>query len=196
MPVDALTLAAIADEWRGQIRGARIEDVIQPTPHAVALQCYGGGRNVWLLASTHPQLARAHLVAEKPRKLAAEPPAFVMLLRKHLEGARIAEIRQPRWERLLEIGFVRGPAAETAAPTTWLIVEVMGRLSNVILRDADGTILGALHLVSAEVNRFRTIAPHVEYRYPPAQSRPLRGQVVPRTGSRIDRRGGAGRGGG
>src|SRR5215472_7052170 len=103
MHVDALTLAAVADELRPVLAGARIEDVIQPTPHAVALQCYGSGHNVWLLISAHPQVARVHLVDEKPRKLAAEPPAFVMLLRKHLEGARVVALQQPRWERVLEI---------------------------------------------------------------------------------------------
>jgi predicted ribosome quality control (RQC) complex YloA/Tae2 family protein len=179
MHVDALTLSAIAGELRATLMGARIDDVIQPTPHAVALQCYGGGRNTWLLASAHPQLARVHLVEGKPRKLAAEPPAFIMLLRKHLEGARIHAIQQPRWERLLEIGFARGPVA-MGAPVVWLVVETMGRISNVILRDDAGVIFGALNLVSAEVNRYRAIAPHVPYRYPPAQTRLQHGQPAPR----------------
>ncbi|HEX6122666.1 MAG TPA: NFACT family protein, partial [Ktedonobacterales bacterium] len=178
MQMDALTLTALADELRAQLSGARIEEVIQPTPAAVALQCYGNGRKVWLLVSAHPQLARVHLLAEKPRKLIAEPPAFVMLLRKHLEGARIQSIQQPRWERLLEIGLSRGPAAESTH--VWFIIEIMGRISNVILRDEAGVILGALHLVGAETNRYRTIAPHVPYRYPPPQTRALHGQPVPR----------------
>jgi predicted ribosome quality control (RQC) complex YloA/Tae2 family protein len=173
MNVDALTLAAIAGELEAQLIGARIEDVIQPTPHAVALQCWGGGRKGWLLASAHPQFARVVLGDEKPRKLAAEPPAFVMLLRKHLEGARVVAIRQPYWERMLEIGFARGSAASPHAAPVWLIVEIMGRLSNLILRDDAGSILGALRMVGAEVNRYRTIAPHVAYRSPPPQTRML-----------------------
>lgn len=180
MSVDALTLAAVAAEFTTELVGARIDDVIQPTPHAVALQCWGGGRNRWLLASAHPQLARVHLLDEKPRKLAAEPPAFVMLLRKHLEGARVVAVAHPRWERLLEIGFARGPAAASGAAALWLIVETMGNLSNVILRDDAGMILGALRNVGAEVNRYRTIAPHVPYRAPPPQTRALRGAMVPR----------------
>ena len=184
--VDALTLAAVAEELRAELTGARVDDVIQPTPHAIALQCYGsggsggGGRNRWLLATAHPQLARVHLVEGKPRKLAAEPPAFVMLLRKHLEGARIAAIRQPRWERLLEIGFGRGPTVAEGVAAVWLIVEIMGQISNLILRGDDGEILGALHMVSAEMNRYRTIAPHLPYRYPPPQTRALRGETLPR----------------
>ncbi|HLJ35148.1 MAG TPA: NFACT family protein, partial [Ktedonobacteraceae bacterium] len=96
--VDAITLAAVADEWRTLLRNARIDTIIQPTEHALALQCYTpgtqgeGGHNRWLYLSAHPQFARAHITALKPPRIASEPPAFVMLLRKYLEGARIESI--------------------------------------------------------------------------------------------------------
>jgi predicted ribosome quality control (RQC) complex YloA/Tae2 family protein len=181
MHVDALTLAALADELRTELLGARIEDVIQPTPQAIAMQCWGGGRTSWLLASAHPQFARAHLLDRKPQKLNSDPPAFVMLLRKHLEGARVVAIDQPRWERILEIGYARGSAvAAPAPPAVWLTIEIMGRLSNLVLRSDAGIILGALRLVGPEVNRYRTIAPNEPYRLPPPQTRPLRGATVAR----------------
>src|SRR5579871_816807 len=179
MYVDALTLCALADELQTLIGGARVEDVIQPTPHAVALQCWTGSRSPWLYLSAHPQLARLHLTAEKPKKLSAEPPPFVMLLRKHLEGCRVETVQQPRWERLVEIGFVRRSATnqhEASSPRVWLIIEVMGRLSNILLRDASGMILGSLRQVGPEVNRYRVIAPHEPYKYPPPQQRLLNGQ--------------------
>lgn len=179
MHVDALTLAALADEFSRDLLGARIEDVIQPTPQSVAFHCWGNGRTSWLIASAHPQLARVHLAEAKPRKLIAEPPAFVMLLRKHLEGARISAIAQPPWERLLQIGFARGPL-EAGSAQVWLVVEVMGPLSNLILREDTGAILGALRIVTAEVNRYRVIQPHVEYTPPPPQTRTLEGVIVPR----------------
>ena len=118
MYVDAITLEAVADEWRKLLIGARIDTIIQPTEHAIALQCYApnpapnpqssegsttAGRNRWLYLSAHPQLARVHITALKPPRIASEPPAFVMLLRKYLEGARIEAINQPRWERVIEI---------------------------------------------------------------------------------------------
>ncbi len=183
MYVDALTLSAIADELRTLLGGARVEDVIQPTPRAVALQCWTGSRSPWLYCSAHPQLARLHLTAEKPRKLATEPPPFVMLLRKYLEGCRVEAIQQPRWERLVEIGFARRAGAqqhESPLPQVWLIIEVMGRLSNILLRDAEGMILGSLRQVGPEVNRYRVIAPHEPYKYPPPQQRLLNGASVSR----------------
>jgi predicted ribosome quality control (RQC) complex YloA/Tae2 family protein len=186
MHVDALTLDAVADEFGQTLIGARIDTVIQPTPQAVALQTYSHtDHNRWLIASAHPQLARIHILERKPRKLVLDPPSFVMLLRKYLEGARIKEVRHPRWERLIEIGCEHAQP-HSASPSdgrprpVWLIVEIMGRLSNLILRDDDGMILGALRLVDATENRYRTIAPHVSYRYPPPQTRVVDHEILPR----------------
>lgn len=195
MYVDAITLAAVADEWRKLLTGARIDTIIQPTEHAIALQCYapaqdaekgtaGGGpagRNRWLYLSAHPQLARVHVTALKPTRIASEPPPFVMLLRKHLEGARIEAIRQPRWERVIEIvaGYRKSPDSDERIRFR-LIIEVMNRLGNIIFCDEQGMILGSLKRVSADVNRYRVIAPGIPYTPPPPQQRTLAGQVLPR----------------
>ncbi|HZC05187.1 MAG TPA: NFACT RNA binding domain-containing protein [Ktedonobacterales bacterium] len=179
MQIDALTLAALADEFERDLRGARVDDVIQPTPHSIALQVWGGGRNRWLFISAHPQLAHVRLTSAKPRKLATEPPAFVMLLRKHLEGARIVAARQPAWERVIELGFARGPDVAEGKAATWLIAEVMGRFSNIISTDAERTILGALRLAGAETNQYRAIMPHEPYRTPPPQTRALADETLP-----------------
>lgn len=173
MRVDALVLRAVAGELAAQLGGARIDPVIAPTPHAVALGCYGAGQNRWLLISAHPQLARLHLIDRKPQKLVVEPSAFVMLLRKHLEGARITAVRAVPWERIVELD-VRHTAAEGLAAT--LIVEIMGNLSNIILVDAERTILGAVH----HVNRYRAILPGQPYLPPPPQTRTLHGVTLPR----------------
>ena len=160
MYVDAMTLAAVADEWGILLAGARIDTIIQPTEYALALQCYvparqdQGGQNRWLYLSAHPQMARAHLTALKPQKIASEPPPFVMLLRKYLEGAHIETIVQPRWERVLEIiaGYRNGPEGSEQVRFR-LIIEVMGRLSNIILCDEAGMILGSLKRIGSDVNR-------------------------------------------
>lgn len=181
MFVDALTLCAVADEFGTLLRGSRVEDVIQPTPQSIAMQCWTGAKTHWLILSAHPQYARLHVTQEKPRKLTTEPPPFVMLLRKHLEGQRLVAMRQPRWERLVELGFGRSTGEGAAPePLLWLIIEVMGRISNLVLCDAEGVILGSLRQVGAEVNRYREIAPHIPYKYPPPPQRMLRGQPVPR----------------
>jgi len=187
MYMDAITLAAVADEWRILLTGARIDTIIQPTEHAIALQCYApgaqgqGGHNRWLYLSAHPQLARAHLTTRKPAKIANDPPPFVMLLRKYLEGARIEAIQQPRWERMLEIiASHRGAPDSDERIRYRLIIEIMGRLSNIIMCNEQGLILGSLKHVGAEVNRYRIIAANVPYVPPPPQQRSVAGQLLPR----------------
>ncbi|MBA2678419.1 MAG: NFACT family protein [Ktedonobacteraceae bacterium] len=187
MSMDAITIAAVADEWRKLLIGARIDTIIQPTEYAVALQCYApnlqgqGGQNRWIYLSAHPQLARAHITALKPQKIASEPPPFVMLLRKHLEGARIESIVQPRWERVVEIiaGYRSSPDSDERIRFR-IIVEIMGRMSNIIFCDEKGLILGSLKRVGADINRYRTIAAGVQYVPPPPQQRALAGQLLPR----------------
>jgi predicted ribosome quality control (RQC) complex YloA/Tae2 family protein len=202
MYIDAITLAAVADEWRKLLIGARVDTIIQPTEHAIAFQCYApamrgedeqrnlgeqvehgghGGQNRWLYLSAHPQLARAHLTALKPPKIVSEPPPFVMLLRKYLEGARIEAIEQPRWERVLEVtaGHRLSPDSDERVHYR-LIVEIMGRLSNIIFCDDHGLILGSLKRVGADVNRYRTIAANIQYVPPPPQRRTVGGLLVPK----------------
>ena len=187
MYIDAITLAAVADEWSILLTGARIDTIIQPTELAIALQCYApgvqgqGGHNHWLYLSAHPQLARAHLTTRKPARIVSEPPPFVMLLRKYLEGARIESIQQPRWERVLEIIAGHRAAPDSDERTHYrLIVEIMGRLSNIIFCDERGLILGSLKRVGAEVNRYRVIAANVQYVPPPPQQHTIAGQLLPR----------------
>src|SRR5437867_2518934 len=190
MHVDAITLAAVADEWRTLLANARIDTIIQPTEHAIAIQCYapamqdsgaGGGQNRWLYLSTHPQLARAHITTRKPTRIQSEPPPFVMLLRKYLEGARVEAIQQPRWERVIELlaSHRTGPGSDDPSHYR-LIVAIMGRLSNIILCDEHNIILGSLKRVGAEINRYRIIAPNVQYVPPPAQHRSIAGQTLPK----------------
>jgi predicted ribosome quality control (RQC) complex YloA/Tae2 family protein len=188
MHIDAITLAAVADEWRVLLNGARIDTIIQPTEHSVALQCSmptaqqaQDGRNRWLYLSAHPQLARAHLTALKPSKIASEPPAFVMLLRKYLEGARIEAVQQPHWERIIEIIAGYRSASNSEERTRYrLIIELMGRLSNIILCNEHGLILGSLKQVGADINRYRVIAANVQYVPPPPQQRIVAGRSLPR----------------
>jgi predicted ribosome quality control (RQC) complex YloA/Tae2 family protein len=195
MHIDAITLAAIADEWRTLLIGARIDTIIQPTEHAIAIQCYAparvigeqdvpqerAGQNRWLYLSVHPQFARVHLTALKPQKIASEPPPFVMLLRKYLEGAHIKSITQPRWERVLEIiASYRSSPDNDERVRFRLILEIMGRVSNIILCNDQGIILGSLKRIGSDINRYRTIAPGVSYVPPPPQQRTLANQTLPR----------------
>src|SRR6266487_3161539 len=188
MHIDAITLAALADEWRLLLTNARIDAIIQPTVHSIAMQCYApaleqgqGGKNRWLYLSAHPQLARAHITALKPSRIVSEPPAFVMLLRKYLEGTRIEAIKQARWERVIEIRAGHRNASDPEKRTSYrLLIELMGRMSNIILCNDQGLILGSLKHVGADINRYRVIDANVQYVPPPPQQRMAAGVSLPR----------------
>jgi predicted ribosome quality control (RQC) complex YloA/Tae2 family protein len=132
MYIDSMTLAALASEWRLLLARARIDTIIQPTEYSLALQCYApgaegqSGANRWFNLSTHPQLARVHITARKPTKIASDPPPFVMLLRKYLEGTRIETVEQPRWERILIIVVSHRTSPDSEERTRYrLILEIM-----------------------------------------------------------------------
>ena len=188
MHIDAITLAALADEWRLLLANARIDAIIQPTVHSIAVQCYTpapeqgqSGKNRWLYLSAHPQLARAHITALKPSRIVNEPPAFVMLLRKYLEGTRIEAIDQARWERVIEIKAGHRSASDPELHTSYrLVIELLGRMSNIILCNDHGLILGSLKHVGADINRYRTIDANVQYVPPPPQQRMVAGVSLPR----------------
>jgi predicted ribosome quality control (RQC) complex YloA/Tae2 family protein len=175
MRIDALTLGAVARELDHLLVGSRIDTVIAPTPHAVAIQCYGAGQNHWLLLSAHPQLARIHLLAAKPKKLVTEPSSFVMLLRKYLESGRITGVRWIEWERIIECDVRYHDGNQVTC-----IAEIIGKLSNVILVNESRMILGAIHPVSQAVNAYRAILPGHAYVPPPPQTRKLGDIVLPR----------------
>ena len=188
MHIDAMTLAALADEWRLLLANARIDVIIQPTVHSIAIQCYApaqeqgqSGKNRWLYLSAHPQLARAHITALKPSRIVNEPPAFIMLLRKYLEGTRIEGIEQARWERVIEIRAGHRSASDPESHTSYrLVIELMGRMSNIILCSDHGLILGSWKHVGADINRYRTIDANVQYVPPPPQQRMVTGVSLPR----------------
>ena len=104
MPFDAMFLTAVAAELRPALVGARVDKIQQPARDTVVLQLRGrdgGGR---LLLSANGNRPRVHLTQaqlENP----AQPPMFCMLLRKHLAGGRLAGIRQPAAERMLDLTF-------------------------------------------------------------------------------------------
>jgi predicted ribosome quality control (RQC) complex YloA/Tae2 family protein len=166
MAYDSITTAAVAAELRGRLTGGRVDKIVQPSTFAVALLIRAGGANHWLVLSAHPQHARVALSAERMAKAFDEPSPFVMLLRKHLDGARLATVEQVGRDRVLRLAFRAHAASAT------LIAEVMGRHSNVILVDDKDIILGAVKRITPTLSRQRVVLPHHPYTPPPVQTQP------------------------
>ena len=104
MPLDAISLRAVVEELRPQLLNLRIDKVQQPARDQVILLLRGNKRLLLNAGANAPRLQLTELLRDNP----AEPPMFCMLLRKHLVGARVAEITQPGLERLITSeGFIR-----------------------------------------------------------------------------------------
>lgn len=170
MYVDALTLEAIRAELTQRVVGSRVQRVHLPEPLGLAIQLYGSGGAHWLLCSAHPQHARIHLVANRPDRPSEAVTPLLLFLRKHVRGSRLVAVEQPLLERVLRLRFQRHrPGAPVQ--TTDLVVEVMGRLSNLILLDAEAVILDSAKRVGPQINRYRTVLPRQPYRPPPPQDK-------------------------
>ena len=102
MPLDAICLGAVTDELNSALAGCRVEKVYQPDRDEIVLQTRGQGGARRLLLSIAAGAPRAHFI-DTARENPAAPPMFCMLLRKHVQGAKIAAITQPAVERMFSI---------------------------------------------------------------------------------------------
>lgn len=166
MALDAVCLQAVAEELRPQILGLRIDKVQQPARDQVILLLRGGVR---LLLNAGASNSRIHLTGQL-RDNPAEPPMFCMLLRKHLVGARVAALTQPGLERLVELELdVTDDFGQPGKRT--LVLEAMGRHSNLILLDGERRVIECLRRVDAEMSALRPVLPGLFYQYPPAHGK-------------------------
>ncbi|MEB3054570.1 MULTISPECIES: Rqc2 family fibronectin-binding protein [Bacillus] len=168
MAFDGLFTKAITHEIANSLQTGRISKIYQPSKYEVLLHIRANGKNQKLLISAHPTYARMHLTNQSYDSPAL-PPMFCMLLRKHLEGGFIEKIEQIDLERIIQITVrSRNEIGDESLKT--LVIEIMGRHSNIILVDAKtNIILDSLKHVSLAVNRHRTVYAGAEYVAPPAQ---------------------------
>ena len=174
---DALTIAAIADELADTIVRGRVQRVQHADELTLSFEIYAQGRRRWLTASASPQDAR--IVAEVGR-----PPVdsdivspMLLLLRKYARGARVLAVDQPRFERILRITLAQTDhedADEDEAPELIindLVIELMGRHSNIILVDETSRIRDSVKRVTPGMSRVRTVMPGNAYAPPPPQDK-------------------------
>ena len=176
MPLDAFCLAAVRAELSGRITGQKIDKVQQPERDIIILSLRGGDRApCQLLLSAGTGDARAHLT-EHRFEHPASPPMFCMLLRKHLTGARIIAVTQPQSERVLELTFETSDSMGIVEDKH-MIIEMIGRLSNIILTEDDGLIIDCLRRISDDNMDRRAVLPGLYYNPPQAQE----GKIDPLT---------------
>ncbi len=169
MPLDAVTLSSVVEELKSHILGAKLDKIYQPTRDQVVffLRTREGASR--LLLSANPSAPRVHFTRESVEN-PASPPMFCMLLRKHLAGGRFEDITQPPMERVVD--FSLGCTDEFGEPVTrHVILEIMGRNSNLILTGGDGRIIDCVRRVDYEMSEQRQVLPGLYYHLPPSQNK-------------------------
>ena len=172
MPFDAVFLRAVLEELRPTLIGARVEKIQQPARDTVLLLLRGRERLLLCAGASRPRLQMTQASFENP----AQPPMFCMLLRKHLCGGRIAALLQPPAERSVTIVFDCTDEMGVACRKQ-LVLELMGRNSNLILTDGDGRIVDCLRRVDLEMSEARQVLPGLFYREPPRQNKYIAAQL-------------------
>ena len=169
MPMDGLTAGFAARELDRKLAGGRIDKISQPEKDTVIMVVRADGENRRLLLCASPNNARCHLTVSSFSN-PLEPPVMCMMLRKQLLGGRILSVRQVAGDRVIHIDMdIIDELGDHVLRR--LILEIMGRHSNLILTDGEGRIIEATRHVSQDMNRVRQIMPGLTYEAPPPQDK-------------------------
>ncbi len=180
MAFDAGFTRAVCAELSELLTGAKVEKVTEPTKDELVIACYKAGKTRKLFLSANPSRARI-CITEQTFENPKVSPMFCMLLRKHLAGASIAAIKQNGFERAVEVDFAAYD--EMGFPTIrTIVIEIMGKCSNIMLLDDKRKILGVLKSVDFTTSAKRQVLPGMIYEAPPAQE----GRVLPMEESERD----------
>ena len=170
MALDGITTSAIVSELKAALLGGRIDKIHQPLADEIRMSIRGlgsGAKKIIISAnSAHP---RIHLT-ESSRENPMTAPLFCMVMRKHIAGGKIIDIVQPNFERII---ILRIESANEMGDITTknLILEIMGKHSNLILTDETGKILDSIKRVTHEKSSVREVLPGKEYVFPPSQDK-------------------------
>ena len=164
MAFDGIVTKAIVTELQKEILGSKIDKIYEPDKNTIILGLYSPGKHNSLNICIDAHNCRINLTTHS-RINPQVAPNFCMLLRKHLIGGRISKISMLGLERLVQIEIETINEFNEIEIKT-LIVELMGRHSNIILIKNDNTIIDAMRHISLEDNSYRDIVPSRKYTLP------------------------------
>lgn len=173
MALDGVFLSVIAKEIESNVLNARVEKISQPSKEEIIISLRyknengTGSKKILLSANANsPRIHFTNITLENPQS----PPMFCMLLRKHLNTGRLVAIRQNGLDRILSLDFETVNELGDLTINT-LIIEIMGRHSNIILVNQEGKIIDAIKRITNEVSSVRMVLPGITYHLPPAQDK-------------------------
>ena len=157
MAFDGITIAGLVHELQQTIEGGRISKIAQPEKDELLFTIKTYKNNIRLLVSASASLPLMYLTEEnKPSPMTA--PNFCMLLRKHIGNAKILKVSQPGLERIIELTLEHLDELGDICKKR-LIIELMGKHSNIIFCRDDNTIIDSIKHISAQVSSVREVLP-------------------------------------
>lgn len=169
MAFDGVTIAGIVSELKRELTGGRLYKIAQPETDELLLTIKQPDRQRRLLLSANASLPLIYLTeGTKPSPMTA--PSFCMLLRKHLQNGRITEISQPGLERIVHIKVEHLDEMGDLRSKT-LVIEIMGKHSNIIFLDENDVIIDSIKRISAAVSSIREVLPGKQYFVPQTQEK-------------------------
>lgn len=169
MALDGITIKNLAEELNEKLAGGKIQKIYQPDFHTIVILVRNHHKDYFFVYSETKPFVRAYVSEKEIIGTSSNPPAFCMLLRKYLLGNRIGEIHQENWDRILRISIDQ--LSGNKIITKELIMELTGRLTNLILLDENQIILDAMHRISGTKNFYRAIVAREKYLLPPSQQK-------------------------
>lgn len=167
MALDGIFLHLLKNEILEKLQGFRVDKIYQPSREEIlfTFRTYDGVQRLLLSAKADtPRILLTKQSAENPK----QPPMLTMLLRKHLSGAKLVDIEQDGFERILTLVF--DATNELGDPVQFkLVIEIMGKYSNIILVNQEGTIVECVKRIDALKSSVREVLPGLKYQLPPQQ---------------------------
>ena len=164
MAFDGISVAALVKELNDKLTDGRVSRIAQPEADAVLLTVKNGRNQYRLLLSANPSLPLAYLT-ETNLPSPAQAPGFLMLLRKHLSGGRIVSVTQPGLERVIILTVEHYNELGDLVRHR-LILELMGKHSNLILTNETDTVTDAIRRIGSGTSSVREVLPGRPYFIP------------------------------
>ncbi|WP_436952352.1 Rqc2 family fibronectin-binding protein [Staphylococcus shinii] len=168
MAYDGLFTRKIVESLQFLVDG-RIHKINQPENDTMLVVIRQNRKNHQLLLSIHPSFTRMHLTNKKYDN-PFDPPMFARVFRKHIEGGIVKAVRQIGNDRRVEIDVQsKDEIGDTIYRT--IILEIMGKHSNLILVDDNRKIIEGFKHLTPNTNQYRTVMPGFQYEAPPTQNK-------------------------
>lgn len=169
MAFDGITIAAVVKELKDKAEGGRIYKIAQPEKDELLLTIKNNGGQTRIVMSADASLPLLYLT-DKNKTSPMTAPNFCMLLRKHLQNARIISVTQPGLERIVKFELEHLNELGDIC-RKYLVIELMGKHSNIIFYDDNNIIIDSIKHISGMVSSVREVLPGREYFIPKTQDK-------------------------